>query len=530
MEKLVYLAGDTQLEPLWNQWYVCLPMLAPVPAAMLLKKQYLKIMDSYITSPEDHISLSKDSSMVGGPFVTYENDRSSEVRLLRDRTLKDQQHLIEFANAIDTFNDYLIKNTDGYSLIGEYQKIPPILRGYIELTYDMNDHASVRFIEGLLYKSEFYARNKQSICVSKIEKDKRGFVLSTPRLPSDGQLLLNVQFNSENYDFISEMRETPKRFSEVSELFDLSQTEKKDFAKYFVERSSSLNCDNEITNGIRIRYFGHACVLVEYNKIAILTDPFISYQYQTDIPRYTIVDLPKKIDYVLITHGHLDHIVLETLLQIRYKIGTIVVPKSGGTNCADISLKLLLQELGFSNVYELDELEKIVVNKDISINTFPFLGEHHDLMIRTKLAYLVKVNNKKIYFAADSANLDEYMYKHIHEITSDIDYLFLGMECHGAPISWFYGPLFSRKLDRDKNYSRPGSGSDFEQAIKIVAALKAKNVCIYAMGMEPWLSYVLGLAYTENSVQIKESNKLLERCAELGLAAERLFGKKQLII
>jgi L-ascorbate metabolism protein UlaG (beta-lactamase superfamily) len=72
--------------------------------------------------------------------------------------------------------------------------------------------------------------------------------------------------------------------------------------------------------GIRWRYFGHACILVETNGISMLFDPVLSYTYESNISRYTYLDLPETIDYVLITHNHQDHVLFETLLQLRHKI------------------------------------------------------------------------------------------------------------------------------------------------------------------------------------------------------------------
>ena len=45
----------------------------------------------------------------------------------------------------------------------------------------------------------------------------------------------------------------------------------------------------------RVRYFGHACVLIETQDITILCDPLISYQHRAGIPRYTYADLPEVI-------------------------------------------------------------------------------------------------------------------------------------------------------------------------------------------------------------------------------------------
>ena len=83
-------------------------------------------------------------------------------------------------------------------------------------------------------------------------------------------------------------------------------------------------------NGARWRYFGHACILLETRNTSILLDPVLSYTYESDISRFTYDDLPEVIDFVLITHNHQDHILFETLLQLRHRIRTVVVPRNSG--------------------------------------------------------------------------------------------------------------------------------------------------------------------------------------------------------
>jgi hypothetical protein len=156
----------------------------------------------------------------------------------------------------------------------------------------------------------------------------------------------------------------------------------------------------------------------------------------------------------------------------------------------------------------------------------PFFGEHSDLDVKTKMAYFVRLGKRSLLFAADSCNTEPYLYDHLHRDLGDADTLFLGMECDGAPLTWLYGPLLVQRPERGMDESRRLNGSDFEQAMNIVRRFNFREVYVYAMGQEPWLSYIMSLKYTPESRPIVESNRLVEECRRQGLIAERLFGRK----
>ena len=139
----------------------------------------------------------------------------------------------------------------------------------------------------------------------------------------------------------------------------------------------------------------------------------------------------------------------------------------------------------------------------------------------------VNLHNKyKVLFAADSQNIEPKIYEKVHAIMGDIDVLFLGMECDGAPLSWLYGPLLPKKMDREKDQSRRLAGSDCSEGVEIVNQFNPKNVFVYAMGLEPWLEFISSIKYTDESRPIIESNRLVEYCRAKGITAERLFGEK----
>lgn len=71
--------------------------------------------------------------------------------------------------------------------------------------------------------------------------------------------------------------------------------------------------------GTRITWLGHATVLVQTRGTTLLIDPFIANN-----PKYPkSYELPSKIDYVLLTHGHGDHI--SDAAPVAKKHGSTVV-------------------------------------------------------------------------------------------------------------------------------------------------------------------------------------------------------------
>ncbi|MCO7175936.1 metal-dependent hydrolase [Sporolactobacillus kofuensis] len=70
---------------------------------------------------------------------------------------------------------------------------------------------------------------------------------------------------------------------------------------------------------MRITYIGHSTVLLETEKANLLIDPFISENQQSPI---SINDLPR-IDAILLTHGHGDHIA--DTQEIAERDGSLVI-------------------------------------------------------------------------------------------------------------------------------------------------------------------------------------------------------------
>jgi L-ascorbate metabolism protein UlaG (beta-lactamase superfamily) len=523
-----YLKPNVMMEPLVDGWYAWAHLIPPATTARNLTERHLRIMESYIDSPETHQAAVSNPALLGGPFMDLGENRVEEVKQLRERTLGERKRLIELSRAIEQLDAMLREKGTGYSLESLYAEVPANLQGYVELVYDLNNHPSFRLIEPLLYNSPFYDDSLQSLIFSEVTGDDRPFVLSTPRLDKGDSVQLQMPFASKEIDALFRMKHEPASFEAIREMLNLSESEAQRF-RSFVTTDKPKPYAKYSGAGARWRYFGHACILLETKNVSVLMDPVLSYTYESGVSRYTYEDLPEVIDYVLITHNHQDHILFETLLQLRHRIRNIVVPRNGGGALQDPSLKLLLKQCGFHNVIELSEMEEIPFERG-SITAVPFLGEHGDLNVLTKSAYLLRVDNHSLLFAADSCNIAPKLYEHIHRAIGDVDAFFVGMECDGAPVSWIYGPLLTQRLERLKDHSRRLAGSNYERAIAIVEQLRCKEVYVYAMGQEPWLNYVMSVKYTEKSNPIIQSDRLIEACRSRGIVAERLFGEKEILL
>jgi L-ascorbate metabolism protein UlaG (beta-lactamase superfamily) len=525
----VYLKPNTVIEPLWDQWYAWSHLISPATAAMNLVGRHMKIIDSFIMSPKVHEHAVKNPKMRGGPFMDIDPVRVEEVKQLKENTQNKRAFQIKFTAAIKELDKLLKEEGKGYSLDDLYAKVPEMLKGYVELVYDLNNNPSYRIFEALLYKSDFYNEDSQSIALWLTNNDERPFVLSTPRLKGDKDVLhFSIPFKDQVIDLLGKMKRKAYPYNKVKELLGISQEDQALFKTFFTtEKPSSYQ--RYTGDKVRIRYFGHACILVETKDVTILLDPVISYYgYQTTIDRFSDVDLPDVIDYVLITHNHQDHILFETLLPLRHKIKNIIVPATTSGALQDPNLKIMFNAIGFNQVQEINSFETIEF-KDCVITGIPFMGEHSDLDIHSKVCHHVKVGEFSMLFAADSCNVEPKLYEHVNRLIGDIDVLFLGMECEGAPLSWLYGPLLSETLARDKDQSRRLAGSNCERGMALVEAINATEVYVYAMGQEPWLEYISSIKYTDESKPIVESNQLIEICTKQGRIAERLFGEKEIL-
>jgi len=81
---------------------------------------------------------------------------------------------------------------------------------------------------------------------------------------------------------------------------------------------------------MRVTYIGHATLLLELDGVRILTDPNFEPKLGRLLPRVSqpgiaLADLPK-LDALLLTHAHADHLSFDSLERLPRDIPLIAPP------------------------------------------------------------------------------------------------------------------------------------------------------------------------------------------------------------
>lgn len=523
-QKLYRLADATAVEPLINKWALWGDLIAPVTYSLHLANYQLKTLESYLQKPEMHIKASRNPKLVGGPWVDQPEERAPEIRELLESSQRGQADNLALARAAADFQVLLSKEAQGQSIEPFYARLPEPLQGYVELLYDYFNNPIVRFIDSFLYNSPYYKKDLQSMRFFRQATDhQRRFFLSTPRLLEPGEIDWRVSFDDRRIDDLFRLDLEPQPLERIREILGVGPEGDEALLPLLTAEPVAPRPRWE-GPGVRIRYCGHACVLLEYNGVSILTDPWLGVlSDERQVDRFSYADLPEKIDYALISHAHHDHFVLETLLRLRHRLGTLVVPRSYGMFYADTSLRQVARACGFPNVVEMDTLDSLPIPGG-EIVAVPFFGEHADLP-HGKSGYVVRAGEEKVLFAADSNCLDPRIYDNIRRAVGTVQTVFMGMECVGAPLSWLYGAMMPVKLDRNHDQTRRTQACNSDRGHELVRALGSQRIYNYAMGTEPWLEYSMGLGNMEVSPQVREAEKFLAEVRSGVLDAARLFGK-----
>ncbi len=205
-----------------------------------------------------------------------------------------------------------------------------------------------------------------------------------------------------------------------------------------------------------VTWIGHSTLLVGVDGVWFLTDPTWSSTASPVLvgprryvePGLEFADLPK-IDFVVVSHNHYDHLDLATLKRLDERGTRFFVPLANG---------YILERAGIRNIVELDWWESAKVGP-VEVHCVP--AQHwsrRGLFDRNKSlwsGWVVVAPSRSFYFAGDTAMFDGF--EQIHDRFGPVDLAAL-------PIGAYCPQSIMRR-----------SHLDPEQAVEAALALRARR-------------------------------------------------------
>ena len=175
----------------------------------------------------------------------------------------------------------------------------------------------------------------------------------------------------------------------------------------WVENKGVPRLDGPLRDGeIAITFVNHATFLIQTRAATLLTDPMWSERAspfrrvgprRVRHPGVAFEDLPR-IDVVLLSHNHYDHLDLATLARLRRRFGPTVLAAAGDGR--------LLAPLGFPRLHELDWWNEVRIGAGIKITFVP--AQHFSargLFDRRRSlwgGYVIEAAERRVYFGGDT--------------------------------------------------------------------------------------------------------------------------------
>jgi L-ascorbate metabolism protein UlaG (beta-lactamase superfamily) len=157
---------------------------------------------------------------------------------------------------------------------------------------------------------------------------------------------------------------------------------------------------------LRVTFINHSTVLIQTEGLNIITDPIYSKRagpyFWTGPKRFKqpgirFEDLPK-IDIVLLSHNHYDHLDHKTLTKLSERDNPLIITALGVPH--------FLSQHKITNAIELDWWQTHIINDSVSIHSVPaqhFSGRGTvDRNTSLWCAFVLSTSGGNIYFAADT--------------------------------------------------------------------------------------------------------------------------------
>lgn len=198
-----------------------------------------------------------------------------------------------------------------------------------------------------------------------------------------------------------------------------------------------------ISDRISVTFIGHSTVLLQTMGLNIITDPVFSKRIGPDLlpfakfrrykdPGVKISDLPK-IDLILLSHNHYDHMDLKSLRYISVRDNPKILTSLGNSE--------YLRSHRVKGATDMDWWDKEVINPDITVCAVP--AQHFAARAITDrnntlwCGFVIETPMGNIYFAGDSGY--SKLFSHIAEKYNNF---ILGLVPIGSyKPEWFMSPM-----------------------------------------------------------------------------------------
>ena len=180
---------------------------------------------------------------------------------------------------------------------------------------------------------------------------------------------------------------------------------------------------NKPSQNLQVSWLGHSTFLIQFDGLNIMTDPVFSertspfsfFGPKRYVPHVVEYQLLPKIDYVIISHNHYDHLD-STAVETLGNDPVYLVP---------LNLKPWFMALGINadRIREMDWWDKARYPK-LEVQALPSqhwsargLFDRHETLWAS---WLLKIGNKTIWFAGDTG-YNAFQFREIGEISGGID-------------------------------------------------------------------------------------------------------------